>query len=503
MSRFEGGGYGLRIPEIALLDPNLSSDLPVQSLELVDGQPFVKADWVALGYTHYEVWCAGAAGGQGGDTGRKLFWPMTFATEPMPADVFNAWKWMMLYYPFAQATSWFPPTVNLPRDEATYQAYYWERGYFLEWQPGMDFPPAYDNYEHPGGSMWVRTGWSNFDTYANWQGSHLDFATWQAMGENAPPKGIRRYIDKPILVDDGSAIGGGGGGGGVHVMSGQLADIPDAVPVSVGLAGADAPPGQTFMNGMFTPLPRDLLAEMWQQRGDFGHSVNHPELYLDTYRNWTDVYPDPHPSIPPPTSGGDGGASAFGDICLASGGKGGGPSAIWDAGVLKVYGRGGDGGKGGTLVAGGGAAGSSSDAPGANGTWDGTVGTGGGGGRGGSQKTGVNIPVNGMTSDLGAAPTTDRAASDGGRGSLSYADTSVFGKADRKDYFVPASYGGSLAHAAGGFLPISQPVDQSTIKQIVPGFGGGVRVNRSRPVGSRADGYSPNGMVLIRLLKLA
>lgn len=64
-------GEGDPIPQVALPDPNLSSDLPPQTFLFSDGDGFLKADWVGLGYTHYEVICIGAVGGNGG--GQRMY----------------------------------------------------------------------------------------------------------------------------------------------------------------------------------------------------------------------------------------------------------------------------------------------------------------------------------------------------------------------------------------------------------------------------------------------
>ena len=79
MSRIELKGQGGPIPTIGLPDPNLSSDLPVQTLLLPHGIPFLKVDYVGLGYTHFQVDCIGACGGNGGygtgsPTGRAYPW---------------------------------------------------------------------------------------------------------------------------------------------------------------------------------------------------------------------------------------------------------------------------------------------------------------------------------------------------------------------------------------------------------------------------------------------
>lgn len=174
-------------------------------------------------------------------------------------------------------------------------------------------------------------------------------------------------------------LGGGGGGGGMQIVSGALADLdPAGEPVVVGVAGANGADG-VLASGSADP-----------DRGQ---------------------------------PGADGGYSSFGgDICRASGGKGGERTYL---GVLpadlppeweydEVYpswhftgyhipgGRGGDGGKGGQTTAGGGGKGGSAKyidtitgqfaspeprwatiAP-EQGYWADGLGTGGGGGLGGT-----------------------------------------------------------------------------------------------------------------------
>lgn len=68
MSRVEFWGEGEPIPEIALPDPGIDLEnlLPIV-LNLLHGVPFIPATYMDQGYTHYEVWCIGAAGGRGGD----------------------------------------------------------------------------------------------------------------------------------------------------------------------------------------------------------------------------------------------------------------------------------------------------------------------------------------------------------------------------------------------------------------------------------------------------
>lgn len=59
-------GQGGPIPKEALPDPTEDAVLPVQAFFLENGVPFLKQSYVDLGYTHFEVWCLGAAGGRGG-----------------------------------------------------------------------------------------------------------------------------------------------------------------------------------------------------------------------------------------------------------------------------------------------------------------------------------------------------------------------------------------------------------------------------------------------------
>jgi hypothetical protein len=74
-------------------------------------------------------------------------------------------------------------------------------------------------------------------------------------------------------------------------------------------------------------------------------------------------------------------------------------------------------------------------------------------------------------------------ASSGGRGSYSFADTTVFGERG---------------------LRVTDPRANShgTERAVVPGGGGGARANRQLPFGSHAVGYSPHGVVVIRLTRI-
>lgn len=74
-------------------------------------------------------------------------------------------------------------------------------------------------------------------------------------------------------------------------------------------------------------------------------------------------------------------------------------------------------------------------------------------------------------------------ASNGGRGSYSFADTTVFG--DR-----------------GLRVVDPQAVSNNIAREVVPGGGGGAKGNRQLPFGSHAVGYSSHGLVLIRLTRI-
>jgi hypothetical protein len=175
------------------------------------------------------------------------------------------------------------------------------------------------------------------------------------------------------------SYGGAGGGGGFHRVRGLLAALPTDVFVAVGVAGI---PGNE-------------------------HSSN-PVLTSD---------------------GSDGGYSAFNaTTCRASGGKGG-KRVQTNSLTVSTQANGGDGGIGNRIIAGGGGVGGVAGIPdpdgfgslgsvGADGTIFNNIGKGGGGGAGGVGKYG---------------PMTLCAATDGGRGSYSPGDMSVYGPGDTPD----------------------------------------------------------------------
>lgn len=348
MSRIEFGGHEGSMPDIAIPDPHLSENLPTQILELANDVPFKKADLMGLGYTHYEVWCVGAAGGLGGGVFGEVSWPMVLSTEPAPPDIWNSYLAQMEAF-----------DLHLVPPKRFYVDYYQA---VITANPTV-FPAGYLSVAGPPGY----TG-----------GYFYELTHYQAIEYYNPQHllSVQTYYP-PFSTQSPGAFGGAGGGGGLHVVSGALADLPDECAVVVGTVGADADAGQIKTNGLWVP-PRPVS------------DLSNPVVA------WATRYSGAPKSYAPPQAGGDGGASSFGgDICQASGGKGGHGAVIWVDDALMVDGGGGEGGVGGRSIPGGGAAGGlprelvynpDLKISGQNGTWDGTVGQGGGGGRGGTYR---------------------------------------------------------------------------------------------------------------------
>lgn len=273
----------------------------------------------------------------------------------------------------------------------------------------------------------------------------------------------------PIML---FTCGGAGGGGGMHIVSGLLADLGDISTIVVGQAGADAPD---------LPAAYDVYGISYNDHG------------LDV-------------GIP----GADGSHSAFGTLVKASGGKGGKiTKAVISSNTETSWrpgGDGGDGGIGGSIVAGGGAAGGSSQdlgvasdprhhnwamLDGEQGFWDGIIGEGGGGGAG---FTGGGFGVGQDAAWIPELPTVghgvlsvhDLDSTNGGRGSFSYADSSKHGAKQAKPTKVLSTAPFNI------YFP-------RTINNILPGGGGGARPTPLAKYGSRSDGYSPNGVVIVKL----
>jgi hypothetical protein len=387
MTRIFLGGKGDPIPDLAMPDLSLAVDLqPIYVPFTADGI-FVPADYIAMGYTDYEVTCIGAAGGRGSD-----------------GDAAGA-AWPYYYTPL------------------------------------------------PGG--YSMTHWHD-----------------------------------PMLINL-SAWGGGGGGGGSQRVNGKLADLPANVPVAVGQAGADAGAAYIAQTGNYTPNP--------------------PAPWPDARA----TYDSPVATFLSAHNGGDGGASTFGpDICMASGGKGGGPCidktqphGTWNGDGLAApnaawTGFGGQGGIGGRTLAGGGAAGSASTslltpADGADGMWDSdtNIGAGGGGGRGGVWVPGYDPNVGSPLP--GEDPYYRRLSSSGGQGAVSFVEPGVLGPRQMRavgSWSYPR-YNTSQRASIG---TDSQTNNQTTM----PGTGGGAKVTPVNIFGGRSGGALAQGAVFVRVMKI-
>lgn len=432
MSRFELGGHEEPNP-IEALPNEFAADTPSYLVSLPNGEDFIPEVYLSFGYTHYEVTCIGGAGGSGGEVRDKVNFDATYKFETMPSVVWAAF--------IEVARGWYGSEV-LVQDRL------------------------------PGG------GWGD--------SHYIPVATF--LEQLYPGHQYQRATFSNPSLATPLAWGGGGGGGGLHVVSGQLADLPEAVPVVVGQAGVEGLMGHKISSATVVPLPRDV------------------ELGVgNVFWAWQSIYPLPHPSFPIPQPGGNGGTSSFnGDMCVASGGKGGKPAIRWQSGQLLLDGVGGEGGSGDRSIAGGGAPGATLlENFASDGTWDGEVGKGGGGGHGGAFATGfIWNALNNRWFSVGGISDTGKwqNAGDGGQGSFSYADTSVFGARQRKQSVSMQGGEPVLAHSGVGLIPIYAP--SVVVAYPILAGGGGGATRGTWKFGSHALGFSPNGAVLIRVYKV-
>lgn len=471
MARVEFDGKGVPIPSIALPPIGGDDDLPATVLTFTESTTFAVQQYRELGFTHFDVSCVGAAGGRGGDAQANLFYVIENFWRPVPQDVWNLYiEYLRLYYQF----------YGLAGDPAPNQEAYNPNHLML----------FYDHRE-----MLMRPSYAGF--------------------------------------------GGGGGGGGLHKVSGALAGLPDEIPITVGKAGADAADGQIRIPGAFTPIMSTPEAPPSSPIGDpkFGNGGsqqwfdmgNRDSLGFPSGRAWDirkylrDYTMNPAPianSFVPPVSGQDGGASIFGDgIAQASGGRGGEAGRVYTGAPTQtgfvLKGNGGDGGVGGSSAPGGGGAGSTSHtANGADGYWHPEVGigAGGGGGKGGWDNSSL------FGSDrVNSAPLEIIPATAGGQGSYSYADASVYGtrqfrqpasfmrtdESGSKPYPFPQAYNYFLGFPGPGKtgVVVQVPVVDENNK-LIPGGGGGARPDKNLKYGSRALGFSPDGVVVLRLTRI-
>lgn len=507
MARIQFDGQGQPIPIIALPPFGSDKDLPSTVLTFTESVEFPVKQYRDLGFTHFEVTCVGAAGGKGGDATSSIFFATEYFRRPVPQDVWN------LY-------------LEAVRLESYFQNHTWDR-------------------------TWATAG-NLTDVQINEQQNPRHLMEF----------GVVKQV---VLRPSYEAFGGGGGGGGLHKVSGALASLDDSVPITVGKAGTDSPMGQTLAPGVLTPIMSTLNSGPdgpfgVGQGGDRSYGgyweggtpiIPHYPRYLyftpdgvpipvELTTRWVQIldyldaycftYPDPHNSFANPQYGGDGGTSSFADgVVQASGGKGGAPGKVY-TGIITVNsqsgfqakGDGGDGGIGGRAEPGGGGHGSvDNKLNGSDGIWHPELGIGGGGGGG---KGGRSDKYGGTYLDPGL-----KLATAGGQGSYSYADASVYGprqfrssyqtvqllgksrsKAESEyfgDYFDAQSNGlpnGEIEYRSVPYsnTPVSGQGGAPLILLIIPGGGGGARPLKNLKYGSRAPGFSPDGVVVVRLIKI-
>lgn len=429
MPQIEFDGQGTPIPVLALPPFGSDDSVPPTSLIFTDNADFSVVDYRNLGFTHFEAWCVGAAGGRGGDATSEYVFVKQTALRSVPSSVWTTW-------------------LDYIRTSDYFTAGEWDHVYV-------------------GGDAGLGKTAVQLEEMRN--PNHL------------LPQNTYKLV---LLSPSAKGLGGGGGGGGFQHVSGLLTDLPDSVPIVVGKAGTDAPVGQTKQNGLWTTQMSDDSANyfIFNTAGEVDPLKHLHELinYFTVYNN---SYPNPHSAFNVPQAGADGGATTFADtVCRASGGKGGSPGMIWDGTKFVVNGAGGAGGLGGRTVAGGGGAGSVTDnTNGADGVWNPETGIGGGGGGG----KGGHV---GTTTVLGSS---------GGQGSYSFGDTTVYGQRGVRQNWVYQRPVAALP--ADGTYSL---IDTNSGTPYVPGGGGGARPASNLKFGSKAVGFSPDGVVVVRLVRI-
>lgn len=182
-------------PIFALPDPGSESTLPSLVLNLPNGVPFLPAQYIEQGYNHYEVWCIGGVGGQGGNAYDAVLFASTSVTAVMPPAVWTDY-----------------------------------------WTHALD---------SPSGHYWIPDSSGNL--------VETDKQGYYEHGNPTHQAEITTYGASHLI--NPRMWGGGGGGGGLHVVSGLLLVLPEEVPVIVGQAGVDGVSGQMAVNGAQTPTP--------------------------------------------------------------------------------------------------------------------------------------------------------------------------------------------------------------------------------------------------------
>lgn len=526
MSRIEFDGQGFPIPKIALPPMGSDEDIPTTVLVFNENVDFSVKQYQDLGFTHFEAWCVGGAGGRGGDSSSDIFYAAEEVMRPVPQDVWNLRLEQAAYDDYlAQSSMHNDPYYNDPYfHDPSHWPPGWVRSYGLA-PPGFIPAPVLNlvytlwyTYNYVGDFPYAlpEDHWAfrelnliqefSVDTEALRQANYPLIATYAQLFDRYHQTHALffRTYRNAILTPLTEGMGGGGGGGGMHHAVGALSDLADVIPIVVGKVGADAGLGQTIVPGIKTADVSLVLPDPNQYADPYVRRKQEIANYLTQY---TSDYPGPHPSWDNPQNGHDGGASTFAnDVCQASGGKGGGPGKVWNGVKFIRKGDGGDGGIGGRSVAGGGGAGSIVfGANGSDGSWHPETGIGGGGGGG---KT-ADEPLPPGDPRFGSSQAPAPLPTAGGRGSFSFADTSVYGLRQSRQlwsYLLPAN--GPRTVGSDGVTTVSLSsgqvvyIPKTTPDPVIPGGGGGARPLSNLKYGSNAPGYSPNGVVVVRLSRI-
>lgn len=89
----------------------------------------------------------------------------------------------------------------------------------------------------------------------------------------------------------------------------------------------------------------------------------------------------------------------------------------------------------------------------------------------------------------------------GGQGSFSFQDTKVYGPRQQRQYYTAYPVFRAYNNQFGDIRVENFPVSGRPML-IIPGTGGSAKAPGKRYFGSRAIGFNPNGLVLIRLIKI-
>lgn len=522
MPQIEFDGEGQPIPTLALPPFGSDSDIPPTVLTFTENADFSVFDYRNLGFTHFEAWCVGAAGGRGGDVSGDVVYAVYEVMRPVPQSIWNYVIEKAGYEDYLEQLAGY--NDNSPGDWRPYPAPVLNRTYspgeFQGVYPDVGWATDPDNRASAETRRWSDIVEREFNhsppyesdsigritainSWTNWTGTYRQAFELHNSSHLMKFREVRQVLLQPS--DQG--MGGGGGGGGLHKVSGALADLDDVVAIVVGKTGLDAGYGQVHQYGDWTPdmgIPatNPLPAGAPLGSGASLSQINARLAAIDTYlTNYLTSYPLPRTSFANPEKGQDGGASSFGDVGQASGGEGGDPGMSWDGTKFVIDGDGGDGGIGERLLSGGGGAGSMAEGVnGSDGIWipETGIGRGGGGGKGGRAPEETFIPFPGASYH----PPVQHLATAGGQGSYSFADTSVYGTRQFRQawsYLQPVTGYDSITGMSTGVVTF---IPRTSTELIIPGTGGGARPFPNMKYGGRGVGFSPDGVVVLRLTKI-